>query len=176
MRKIAHFRDVDLLELSRALLEDGKSVRFQAKGRSMHPFIQDGDIITVSPVENSSINIGDVVLYSPAEDTLIVHRVINKYTEDNNLTMLIKGDASFGSPESVNSQRVLGKIVSIERNGRERKLDTSLYRIIGLFLAAISPFRRWTCSIGGKAKYRGHRLLAFAKYQSIKWTNNLKKG
>lgn len=176
MRKIAHFRDADLLGLSRALLEDGKSVRFQAKGRSMHPFIQDGDIITVGPVENSSIKIGDVVLYSTADDSLIVHRVLNKYTKDDTITMLIKGDASFGPPERVNSQKVLGKILSIERNGRERKLDTSLYRIISLFLAAISPFRRWTNSIRSKANYRGHRLLAFAKYESLKWTNTLKKG
>ena len=175
MRKIAHFRDVDLLELSRALLEDGKSVRFQAKGWSMHPFIQNGDFITVSPIENSSIKIGDVVFYSTTESRVLVHRVIHKYKKDGSMTMLIKGDACFGPPESVNSQNVLGKIVAIERDGRERKLDTKLYRIIGLLLAAISPFSYWIYSIASKAKHSKHRLLTFARYQTLKGANNLKK-
>lgn len=168
-------RDADFFELNRALLEEGKSVRFQAKGWSMHPFIRNGDFITVSPIENSSIKVGDVVFYSTAGNRFIVHRVINKYAKDGSLTMLIKGDACFGPPESVNSQNVLGKVVAIERDGREGKLDTKLYRIVGLLLAATSPFRHWRYSIGSKTKHSGYRLLAFTRYQCLKWTNNLKK-
>ena len=155
MRKIAHLIDVVFLKLSRALLEEGKSVRFKAKGWSMHPFIQNGDFITVSPIENSSIKIGDVVFYLTAESRVLVHRVIHKYKKHGSMAMLIKGDACFGSPERVNSQKVLGKVVAIERDGRERKLDSRPYRIIGLLLAAISPFSHWIHSIGSRAKQSG---------------------
>ena len=68
MRKIAHLRDADLLELSRDFLRKGKSVRFQAKGWSMRPFIRDGDFIVVSPIENSSIKTGDMVFYLTTEN------------------------------------------------------------------------------------------------------------
>ena len=73
--------------------------------------------------------------------------------------MVIKGDASFGSPEKVDMQNVLGKVVAIERNGRGEKLDTKLYRIIGLFFAGISPFSRWVYPIGSRVKHKGRRLL-----------------
>ncbi len=96
-----------LLELSRDILEKGKSVRFQAKGWSMRPFIRDEDFIVVSPIENSSIKTGDVVFYLTTENKVIVHRVIKKYKKDkdNRMIMLIKGNASFGSPEKVEIQK-----------------------------------------------------------------------
>jgi signal peptidase I len=142
----------DLLKLSRELLERDISIRFRVRGFSMRPSIQDGDFITVSSIENSSLKIGDVVFYSTAENNVIVHRVINKYGKNGNMNSLIKGDAGFGPPERVNSQDVLGKVVAIERNGRERRLDTKLYRIIGLFFAGISPFNHWIYRIGSKIK------------------------
>jgi ribosomal protein S18 acetylase RimI-like enzyme len=160
----------DLLKLSREFLEKGTSIRFQAKGWSMRPFIRDGDFITVSPIENSSIRIGDVVFYSTAENNVIVHRIINKYGKDGNMNLLIKGDAGFGPPERVNSQDVLGKVVAIKRNGRERNLDTKFYRIIGLFFAGLSPFSQWTYPIGSKVKHKGRGLLVIilVKLQSLK--------
>lgn len=94
-----------LLELSRDILEKGKSVRFQAKGWSMRPFIRDGDFIVVSPIENSSIKTGDVVFYLTTENKVIVHRVIKKYKKKGRMTVLIKGDASFSSPEKVEIQK-----------------------------------------------------------------------
>lgn len=149
----------DLLKLSREFLERGTSIRFQAKGWSMRPFIRDGDFITVSPIASSSIRIGDVIFYSTAEDKVIVHRVVNKYEKDGRMTMLIKGDACFGAPEKVDAQNVLGKVVAINRNERERKLNTKLYRIIGLLFAGLSPFNRWIYPIGSRVKHKGPKHL-----------------
>jgi RimJ/RimL family protein N-acetyltransferase len=86
------------------------------------------------------------------------------------MNLVIKGDASFSSPEKVDMQNVLGKVVSIERNGRERRLGTKPYRIIGLFFAGISPFSRWIYPIGSRVKHKGHRTLGIVleKFQSLK--------
>lgn len=149
----------DLLGLVRDILKKGMSVRFQAKGWSMHPFVQDRDFITVSPVENSSIKIGDVVFYSTTEDKIIVHRVIGKYRKDGRVTMLIKGDATSGPSEKVDVQNILGKVVAIERNGQKKRLDTKIYQMKSLVLAGISPFSRWTYLVGSKVKRSGRRLL-----------------
>ena len=154
MRKIAHLRNADLLELSKDIFRKGKSIRFQAKGWSMRPFIRDGDFIVVSPIENSSIKTGDVVFYLTTENKIIVHRVIRKHEKykDNRITMLIKGDATFSSPEKVEMQNVLGKVVAVERNGQKKRLDTKLYQIKGLFFAGISPFSQWTYPFLSKIK------------------------
>lgn len=149
----------DLLGLSRDILKKGRSVRFQAKGWSMHPFVQDGDFITVSPVEDSSIKTGDVVFYSTAEDRIIVHRVIRKYQKDGRVTMLIKGDATSGPSEKVNAENILGKVVAIERDGQKKRLDTKIYRMKSLVLAGISPFSRWTYLVGRMIKHNGLRVL-----------------
>lgn len=149
----------DLLGLARDILKKGRSVRFQAKGWSMHPFVQDRDFITVSPVEDSSIKIGDVVFYSATEDRIIVHRVIRKYRKDGRVVMLIKGDAFFGYFEKIDLQNIIGKVVAIERNGQKKRLDTKIYRMKGLVFAGISPFSRWTYLVGRMIKHNGLRVL-----------------
>ena len=159
----------NLLKLSRDLLGENTSIRFRAKGFSMRPFIQDGDLITVSPLRNSPVRIGDVVLYKTVDDQAIVHRVIRKRTKGRRATFFIKGDAAFGQPEKVDAERVLGRVVAIERNGLKRKLDTKLHRIIALFFAVISPFSRLTYSIGSKAKYIVERRK---RNGGIFWSSN----
>jgi signal peptidase I len=154
VRKIAHLRDADLLGLSKDIFSQGKSIRFQASGWSMRPFIRDGDFLVVSPIENSSIKTGDVVFCITTENKVIVHRVIKKYKKDkdNRITMLIKGDATFSSPEKVEMQNVLGKVVEVERNGQKKRLDTKFYQIKGLLFAGISPFSQWTYPFLSKIK------------------------
>lgn len=154
MRKITHLRDADLLELSKDIFRRGKSIRFQAKGWSMRPFIRDGDFIVVSPIKNSSVKTGHVVFCITTENKIIVHRVIKKYKKDkdNRITMLIKGDATFSSPEKVEMQNVLGKVVAVERNGRKKRLDTKYHQIKGLLFAGISPFSQWTYPFFSKIK------------------------
>jgi len=152
VRKIAHLRDADLLELSKDIFRRGKSVRFQARGWSMRPFIRDGDFIVVSPIENSSIKAGDVVFHLTTENKIIVHRVIRKQKKGNRMIMFIKGDATFSSPEKVEMQNVLGKVVAVERNGQKKRLDTKSYQIKGLLFAGISPFSQWTYPFLSKIK------------------------
>ncbi len=106
----------------------------------MRPFIKDGDMITVSPLRNSPVRIGDVVLYKTADDRAIVHRVIRKTMKYSRTVFFIKGDAAFGQPEEVDTGKILGRVTAVERNGREKNLDTKFYRIIGLLFAVISPF------------------------------------
>lgn len=118
----------------------------------MRPFIQDGDLITVSPLRNSHIRVGDVVLYKTADNQAIVHRVIRKTRIDSKAVFFIKGDAVFSQPEKVDLKNILGSITAIERNGKERNLDTKLHRIIGLFFAGLSPFSRWIYPVGSKIK------------------------
>ena len=168
MRRNINSTGADFLELSRDIFEKGKSVRFQAKGWSMRPLIRDGDLIVVNPIENSSIKTGDVVFYSTTGNKVIVHRLIRKYKQKGRITAFIKGDASFSSPEKIDIQNVLGKVIAIERNGRKKRLDTKLHQIIGLLLSGISPVSHWIYPIGSVVKHSGRRLLGRYFKESVK--------
>lgn len=148
-----------LFELSTDILKKGKSIRFHATGWSMSPFIRDGDFITVSPVKSSFLKIGDIALYSTAENKIIVHRIIKKHKNNGRTTLWIKGDAAFGSPEKVDAQSVLGKVTAIERSGRKRTIETKPYQVIGIFIAAISPFNQWVYPFGSLIKRNSRQLL-----------------
>lgn len=167
----------DLLKISSNLIEKSASIRFRAKGFSMRPFIQDGDLITVSPLRDYPIRAGDVVLYKTADDQAIVHRVIRKTKIDGRAVFFIKGDAVFGQSEKVASERVLGRVAAFERDRWERRLDTKLYRIIGLFFAGLSPFSRWIYPMVSRLKYKTHKHLGIIleKLQSLKLYSHLAK-
>ncbi len=54
----------DLIELLQAVLDKGVPFRFRAKGFSMTPFIKDGDVITIFPLEGSRPRLGDIVAFT----------------------------------------------------------------------------------------------------------------
>jgi signal peptidase I len=141
-----------LSKISKELLDEGKTVRFQVKGWSMRPFIQDKDFITVAPARNSRMRIGDIVYYFTPEKKPRVHRVVNIRKKKGRVTYLIKGDATYGSAEHVEATSVLGKVTAVEREGRTRRMDTAFSRIKSLLLAAISPFNRWVYFLGSLVK------------------------
>ena len=107
-----------LLELSTELFARGLSVRFRAPGWSMHPTIDDGEVITVEPIEASEVKKGDIILYRINEG-VIAHRVVgiqkSGRAEDR---LILRGDASRVPDRPVAPEQVLGKVVSVERRGR----------------------------------------------------------
>src|SRR2546426_2174706 len=61
-------------EITGELLRCGNRVRFRAVGASMQPTIEDGELITVAPVEPAAVKRGDILLYR-GERGLIAHRL-----------------------------------------------------------------------------------------------------
>ncbi len=143
------------LTISRELFEQGKSVRFEARGWSMRPLIRNGDFITASPVDSTSIKVGDIVFYIAGNNRVLVHRIIGLRRNNGEMIVLIKGDACFGLLDKVDSRNVLGKVVAIERNGRKKTLDTAWQRLLSLIFVAVSPLTLW----GALILIRGKRIL-----------------
>jgi len=119
------------------------SIRFRAPGDSMYPTICDGDVVTVMPIDIASITIGDIILYRHRSG-VTAHRVMRilKRSEENSrsapkdsqnrslsetLEFVFRGDAAINDDAPVNSQQILGKLVSLERNGR--RIDPYCRRI-----------------------------------------------
>jgi hypothetical protein len=106
----------DLMGLMRAVTEKGIPFRFRARGFSMAPFINDSDVITVSPLPRSSLCLGDVVAFThPRTGKLVVHRVVGK----RNGSYLIKGDNTIEHDGLVPRADIAARAIRVESD-RER--------------------------------------------------------
>ena len=103
-------------KLMQSVLDKGIPFRFQAKGFSMHPFIKDGDIITLSPFSGSSLRLGDVVAFIHSETGKpVIHRMIGK--KDG--SYFEKGDNIYEAGSPVTEASLCGTVTRVERNGRK---------------------------------------------------------
>lgn len=137
-------------DVTTGLLRQGYGVRFCAKGWSMYPTIKDGEMITVEPVVPSQVKRGDILVHHNGRG-MIAHRVVRiprkkalLNPEDSILgtSFVLRGDASSTCDEPVEGDQVLGKVVSVERNGRLIDLDSWKSMILFASHLCTSHFKR----------------------------------
>ncbi len=113
-------------DVATGLLRQGYGVRFYAKGWSMYPTIKDGEMITIEPVVPSQVKRGDILLHHNGRG-VIAHRVVRigrrkaLLSPQNSVLgtlFILRGDASSTCDGPVEADQVLGKVVSVERDGR----------------------------------------------------------
>lgn len=133
-------------ELISDLLQDGYKVSFSAPGHSMYPTIMANETVLVKPIDCAAVRKGDIILYRDS-GRLIAHRVVginfhagNVYsthpasvTQSSILRLhhcfSLRGDASQSCDEPVKDEQILGKVISIERNGRSINPYSLAHRI-----------------------------------------------
>lgn len=118
--EILNLRRGDFVSIAQDVLGRGKILRFKANGRSMSPFIQNGD----------------VVLYCSSYGSPVIHRVIQRGKE----SIITKGDSIPNSDQPMLSKQVLGRVAAVEKNGWRIRLDTPTGAFLNIFLATNSPF------------------------------------
>ncbi len=143
----------DFAELAAQILGSGHALRFQARGGSMHPFIRDGDVIEVEPVEASQIGLGDVIFCRVPGDRLVAHRVIRVSGEDGQVALMTRGDSAARFDQIVYAEQVLGRVVAIERRGKRTKPDEGVYGLLSVLWARLWPLSLWLYLILRKARH-----------------------
>ena len=136
---LSFFDDGDLPKLCQEVLAKGSTFQFRALGSSMFPFIRSGDLLTTKAVDPTDIAIGEVLLYQ-REGRSFVHRLIKKKIIDGVHLFTTHGDHLTFSDPAIRSSQILGKVISVERNGRMIHLDTPFQRMWGRFLASTSSW------------------------------------
>ena len=121
-----------MTELLQAALAKRVSFRFRAKGFSMSPFIKNDDVITISPLNKSSIIFGKSVAFiQPEKKKLTIHRVIGR----NKNSCFTKGDNAFEIDGLVPLKNILGTVSKIERRHRKVFIGLGLSRFVIAFLS-----------------------------------------
>ena len=125
------------------LLDNGRSVRFSAPGRSMYPTIREGETITVRPVSSSAVKVGDIILYC-WEKGVIAHRVVGtENTHAGGPRFILRGDSSGACDERVKPEQILGKVVVADRNGRPIDLYSIPSKVRRHLHPFASRFKQW---------------------------------
>jgi hypothetical protein len=108
-------------------LKNGRAVRFRAPGRSMHPTIRENETLVVAPAAADGVSVGDIVL-SGSGEKITAHRLVwidvQAAAEETpgrpeiRPMFILRGDACSTCDPPVPADRILGKVVAVERRGR----------------------------------------------------------
>lgn len=110
-------------------IAEGKSVSLRIKGKSMTPSLHEGDIITLIPVNQHKLKIGDVVLFK-YKNNFLLHRII--YKKKNKLTL--QGDAVYQHTEKISTQQVIALLQQVKKQNGKIIDCQSTYRKIYFYL------------------------------------------
>jgi len=138
-----------LLDLTTELLRQGTTVRFRPSGRSMYPSIREGELVTVEPVVASEVTLGDIVLYR-SERGLIAHRVVGSSPSQSSALSphyILQGDSSLCCDEPVGAERILGRVVGVERDGRSVALASRGAKLWHKARSLASGLKGWICTV-----------------------------
>ena len=134
--------DVIIKEAVR-LVQDGVSVTFPVKGRSMLPFIFGGreSVILQKPQD---LQRGQVVLAEIAPDRYVVHRIIK--VETDRITLM--GDGNICGTESCPPDKVLAIATHVvDEKGNRRPLYSKARNAKAKLWYHIRPLRRYILAI-----------------------------
>lgn len=147
-----------LLDLLQTVLSKGVPFRFKARGWSMSPFIQDGDVITIAPLKKRKPGVGEVVAFiRPEYGNLVVHRIVARHGNH----ALIHGDGIPEFPDGIIPlHNILGSVNRIERNNRRIWLGLGPERVLIAWLSRVkllTPLRVCIAAIRRPFSHREHR-------------------
>ncbi len=105
-------------------------VTIRLQGSSMEPLIRSGqDLATIIPMDKMPVP-GDVILFRRGEGDYVVHRVYQ--TDPEGSWLQTWGDNCLQPDAPIKPSAVLGLVVSVEKDGRQLRLDTLAQRKRGL--------------------------------------------
>jgi SOS-response transcriptional repressor LexA len=133
----------DFLEQARQMLSRGIPVAMRMSGSSMRPTIEDGDMVTIKPIDENPIKPGDIILYQTRFDTAVIHRVVRIDRQSSERVVITRADSSNQPDIPVALHRVLGRVNLIERGGEPVKIGRPRRRFKQWLQARLSRFKAW---------------------------------
>ena len=135
------------------ILQQELDLRVKVTGSSMRPFINNGEVVTLRKVDTESLNRGDIIYFTSASGTPVMHRITSKeITPDSCLLFTTKGDAHQQEDLQISGNQILGKAFHVEKKlpllgpfslNLDSILSSGLYRIYGLIFSLKCKTRRY---------------------------------
>lgn len=143
-------RGTEFYDLGKELVESGLSLRFAVHGRSMFPFLRDGDVIQVTPTSLEELRKGDIIFYRSG-DRLLAHRVVGFVTTVGGRCARARGDAFLQEDPPIAGVDLIGSVETVSRlhrgKWRQMSLSRGWTRFTGVLVArsrVVHRCVRWT--------------------------------
>jgi signal peptidase I len=138
MSELLKCRGSELYWLGKALADSGASFRVEVRGLSMYPFLRDGDVVEVAPVQIGEVELGDVVFFRSG-DRLLAHRVVEIAVDDRGTHLRARGDSFRQEDPPINEADLVGLVTVVHRLGRNGehtiRLDRGSSKWLGVLMA-----------------------------------------
>jgi signal peptidase I len=119
-------------------LKKNDTFRFKVTGNCMWPLIQKGDWVLVEPVlTDPGIQTGDIVLMDRGVE-FVVHRLI----KINDSEIITHGDLSRFPDPTMKREKILGKVILIEKGWCRVRLKNPIFHFINRILFCITSAHR----------------------------------
>lgn len=113
--------------------ENRAQSRIEIAGDSMLPLIRDGDSVLIEHCADS-IRRGEIVVFWHS-GAMAAHRVLHVQHDSAGPRFLTKGDHAWQPDPGFGSERVVGRVLGVDRAGRYLALDTRVWRTLGKLVA-----------------------------------------
>lgn len=122
------------------LIDEGQTVTFRVRGRSMRPMIEgDRDSVVLVPCDVTTIRKNDVILAEVAPKRYVLHRIIG--VDGDLLTM--RGDGNLYGTETFSRQYVIGRAEAFIRKGKKLRMDSLRWKVYSYLWTHMLPLRRY---------------------------------
>ena len=118
-------------------IKQGKCVKIPVKGKSMQPFLREGDTVLLRPFEKSEVRKGLIVL-AKMKDRVVLHRVV-KYDD---VKIWLAGDGNLVEHDLIKYADVIASVVSLSRGHMTIQLNQRWRCYIGQMWYWTRPIRR----------------------------------
>ena len=98
------------------ILQQDLDLKVKVTGRSMRPFINNGDLVTLRKISPELLKRGDIIYYTSINGSPVLHRIISKTVLPGNIiTFRTKGDALLQNDAPIRQEQILGKAFYVEK-------------------------------------------------------------
>jgi len=138
---IININDHDKISLFEDILKKGLCLRVKVTGKSMTPFLNGGEIVSIKKVRPEILHTGDLIFFKNSSGQPILHRIMGRQKKNNIILFQTKGDAFTAFDEPVPSTNILGRVIKIEKpvssgNIRTIDMESIFWRIFNFIYAA----------------------------------------
>lgn len=128
-----------LIPQIKAMIDEGRTVTFRVRGRSMRPMIEgDRDSVVLVPC-TGEVKKDDIILAEVSPQRYVLHRIIK--VEGDTLTM--RGDGNLVGTETFRRSDVIGRAEAFIRKGKRLNMDSRRWKVYSFFWTRLLPLRRY---------------------------------
>lgn len=128
------------IDAIRDMREDG-TFRFRARGASMWPVINDGDVLVVKKTGANEARPGDIVV-GEVDGKITAHRLVEKTVNNGVHTLRTQGDALPWADDALSASDLLGVVTAVEKQNSKIRLDSEAAKISSAMFLLVNRIKR----------------------------------